>query len=111
MLFAVLSVAHTWPLATDPAHLSRNDNSDTVFCEWIVSWVAHQAPRDPVHRFDANIFYPNAGTLAYAEHMFVPSMMGAPVYKISLPPGTSCGRPSRTMRSDRPLPSAPPPCR
>jgi hypothetical protein len=30
VLFAALAVAHSWPLATAPAELSRNDNADTA---------------------------------------------------------------------------------
>ena len=63
-LFALLSVVHTWPLVTAPARLSRNDNADAVLNEWIVAWVAHQAPSDPRHLFDANIFFPDRHTLA-----------------------------------------------
>ena len=44
-LFVVLALAHTWPLASDPAHLARHDNRDTMLNEWIVAWVAHQMPR------------------------------------------------------------------
>src|SRR5262249_48930284 len=38
-LFLVLSIVHTWPLATAPARLSRNDNADTMLNEWILAWV------------------------------------------------------------------------
>jgi hypothetical protein len=73
-----LAVLHTWPLATAPHRLSRNDNADTMLNEWIVAWVAHQAPRDPMHLFDANIFYPEPRTLAFSEHLAVPAAMVAP---------------------------------
>src|SRR5262245_53443992 len=78
-LFALLAAAHTWPLATAPGMLSRNDTADTVLHEWIMAWVAHQVVADPVHLFDANIFYPERDTLAYSDHLFVQSMMGAPL--------------------------------
>lgn len=78
-LFVVLAVLHTWPLASAPGHLSRLDNNDTAFNTWIIAWVAHQVPRDPLHLFQAPIFYPERDTLAYSEHMLVPSMMGAPL--------------------------------
>jgi hypothetical protein len=79
ILFALLAVAHTWPLATAPGTLSRNDTADTVLHEWIMAWVAHQIVTDPIHLFDANIFYPERRTLAYSDHLFVQSMMGAPL--------------------------------
>jgi hypothetical protein len=78
-LFAALAVAHTWPLATQPGTLSRNDNGDTVLIEWSLAWVAHQLPRDPVHLFDANIFYPAKHALAFSEHLFTLAIMGAPL--------------------------------
>jgi hypothetical protein len=78
-LFAVLAVIHLWPLASAPGTLSRNDNGDFVLHEWIMAWVAHQIVADPLHLFDANIFYPERGTLAYSDHLFVQSMLGAPL--------------------------------
>jgi hypothetical protein len=77
--FVALAVAHTWPLASAPAVLSRNDVADTVLHEWILAWVAHQLVTDPLHLFDANIFYPERHTLAYSDHLIVQSVMGAPL--------------------------------
>ena len=79
-LFLVLAIAHTWPLATAPSRLSRNDNADTVLNEWILAWDVHQALHDPRHLFDANIFYPNTDTLAYSEPLLVPAAIGAPLF-------------------------------
>lgn len=78
-LFVVMAVVHTWPLASDPAHLSRTDNADTLLNQWVITWVAHQAPRDPMHLFQANIFHPEPDTLAYSEAMIVQSAIAAPV--------------------------------
>jgi hypothetical protein len=78
LFFAFLAVVHTWPLASDPGHLSRNDNADTMLNTWAVAWVAHELPRDPRHLFDANIFYPEHTTLAYSESMLTQSAIGAP---------------------------------
>ena len=78
-LFVGLAMLQTWPLITNPAHLSRNDNADTVLNEWTMSWVVHQAARDPLHLFDANIFYPERHTLAYSESLIVQSAIGAPL--------------------------------
>jgi len=78
-LFVGLAVLHTWPLATAPGTLSRNDNGDFILHEWIMAWVSHQVVTNPLHLFDANIFYPERYTLAYSDHLFVQSMMGAPL--------------------------------
>ena len=78
-VFVVLAVLHTWPLALAPGTLSRNDNSDTVLHEWTLAWLAHQIVRDPLHLFDANIFYPDRLTLAYSDHLFIPGIFVAPL--------------------------------
>jgi hypothetical protein len=46
---------------------------------WCMAVVLHQLPRDPVHLFDGNAFYPYRDTLAFAEHLFVPALFAAPV--------------------------------
>lgn len=80
LLFAIgLSIVHTWPLATHPAALSSNDNADAQLNEWILAWVAHALPRDPLHLFQANIFYPANDSLAFSEPLIVPALMGAPL--------------------------------
>jgi hypothetical protein len=76
----LLAVAHTWPMALDPATHSRNDNGDTQLNEWIMAWVLHQLAHDPLHLFDGNIFYPARDSLAYSEPLIVPALMGAPVW-------------------------------
>lgn len=86
LLFASLAVLHTWPLATAPARLSRNDNADTMLNTWIVAWVAHTLPRDPWHLFDANIFYPERGTLAFSEPLVVPGAMAIPLIEAGASP-------------------------
>ena len=78
-LFLGLAILHTWPLATAPGTLSRNDNGDAVLHEWIIAWVAHQLVAHPLHLFDANIFFPERQTLAYSDHLFVQSLLGAPL--------------------------------
>jgi hypothetical protein len=77
--FLLLAVAHTWPLALHPARLSLNANADAELNEWIMAWVAHQLPRDPLHLFEANIFYPAHDALAFSEPLIVPALMGAPI--------------------------------
>jgi len=85
-LCLLLAVLHTWPLATDPGTLSRNDNGDAELNEWAMAWVAHQVPRAPLQLFDANIFYPERDTLAYSEPLIVPALMGAPLYWVGFSP-------------------------
>jgi hypothetical protein len=79
VLFLMLAIAHTWPLMTAPATLSRVDNGDYSLNAWALAWVVHQLPRDPRHLFDANIFYPEPRTLAFSEHLMPQAFFAAPV--------------------------------
>jgi len=78
-LFLFLAIAHTWPLITDPARLSRNDTHDTVHHEWILAWDAHAIATDPLNLFNTNTFYPERDTLAYSDHIIVQGLVGAPL--------------------------------
>ena len=85
-VFTVLAIVHTWPLATNPGVLSRNDNGDTQLNEWILAWVAHQLPRNPAGLFDANIFHPAADVLAFSEPLVIPALMAAPLLWLDASP-------------------------
>jgi hypothetical protein len=80
MFFIAMTAVETWPLVTNPARLSRNDNSDTLLNEWALAWVVHQAPRAPLRLYDGNIFYPERDTLAYSEPLIVQSALATPVF-------------------------------
>jgi hypothetical protein len=88
LLFAALTVLHTWPLAGNLSGLSRLDNDDTGLNVFIVSWVAHVVPRRPLDLFEAPMFHPEPHTLAYSEHLLVPSLMGAPLLWAGVSPIT-----------------------
>ncbi len=79
VLCLVLAVIHTWPLALAPGTYSRNDNGDAQLNEWILAWVEHALVRDPLHLFQANIFYPARDALAFSEPLIAPALLGAPV--------------------------------
>src|SRR4029077_13618480 len=66
-------------LAQAPATWSRVANADYTLNAWALAWVVHQAPRDPLHLFDANIFYPEKRTLAFSEHLVPQAVVAAPV--------------------------------
>ena len=61
-LLTAMTVVMLYPFAR---HLDRvSDLFDPLFSIWRIAWVAHQLPRDPVHLYDANIFWPERYTLA-----------------------------------------------
>ena len=76
----LLALAHTWPLVTAPASLSRTDSADGLLNQWILGWVAHAMATQPLSLFHANIFFPEPRTLAFSEHLVVQSLFSAPVF-------------------------------
>ena len=76
----LLTVAMTWPLAPRLGSLGRVDNGDGQLSIWNVAWVARTLVVDPVHVFDANIFYPHHDTLAYSENNLGAGILALPVY-------------------------------
>src|SRR6266566_3758905 len=83
---AMLTAALTYPIAFKLEHVGRVDNGDGKLSIWNVAWVARTLVVDPLHVFDANIFYPHRGTLAYSEANLLPGVIGIPVYWASRNP-------------------------
>lgn len=74
----LLTVAQTWPLASNPGYHSRVDTGDYNLNVWAVDWVARTLPTDPLHLFDANIFHPQRLTLAYSEPLILQGVLAMP---------------------------------
>ncbi len=62
-----------------------SDPGDPYLTAWILHWDWKQAFHDPLHLFDANIFYPSRLTLAFSENLFGVSVFGFPLYFAGLP--------------------------
>ncbi|HEX4346934.1 MAG TPA: hypothetical protein VHZ73_05140, partial [Vicinamibacterales bacterium] len=86
--FAVLACVATWPLALHPRSLVYEIavNFDAQFSVWNVAWVARALLSDPLHVFNANIFYPHSWTLAYSEANLGAGALAAPVYWLTKNP-------------------------
>jgi hypothetical protein len=76
--FLLASLFYTYPLVTAPTRAHRLDSPDAMLNGWIVSWCLHQLPRDPTHLFDANIFFPERGSLAYSENLLTGALFASP---------------------------------
>jgi len=85
--FAVLTIVLTYPQAR---YLTSGVgiHFDSLFNVWRLAWVAHQLPRDPLHLFDANIFFPERATLAYSDAMLLPGVALAPLAWLGMSPIT-----------------------
>jgi hypothetical protein len=79
IVYLLLTAAMTYPQARFLTDTVVPDYGDPLFSTWRISWIAHQLPRDPLHLFDANIFYPERHALAFSDAMIVPSLMVAPL--------------------------------
>src|SRR3989449_4374700 len=77
---AILTVALTYPLAFRMGSIGRINTGDGQFSIWNVAWVARTLVVDPLHVFDANIFYPHRGTLAYSEANLGAGALAMPAY-------------------------------
>jgi hypothetical protein len=79
--FSAFTVWLTSPLAFHLGSFAyRQDNGDGQFSIWNVAWVAHALTSNPAGVFDANIFYPHRGTLAYSEANLGAGLLAAPAY-------------------------------
>jgi hypothetical protein len=67
----------TWPQAL---YLGTKvaAHQDPYLSIWRLGWIAHALRGDPRHFFDANIFYPNARTLAYSDATLLEGALAAP---------------------------------
>ncbi len=82
LLFVVLSLVLTYPL---PFHLADGveDRQDALLNVWITAWDGHQLLHDPLHLFDANIFYPYPRTLAYSELLLGNGLLALPITAVT----------------------------
>jgi hypothetical protein len=76
----IITVVMTWPLAIRGASAGRIDSGDGQFSIWNVAWVARTLVADPRGLYDANIFYPHRGTLAYSEANLGAGALAVPFY-------------------------------
>jgi len=83
-LFAILTAIMTWPqvlvLSTHAV-----DDPDVFFNLWRLRWITH-ALSSRASLFDANIFHPERGVLAYSDALLVEGVLGAPLLHAGVPP-------------------------
>jgi hypothetical protein len=76
--YLLLAGAATWPLAARARDHVFGLGTPPLNI-WSIGVVLRQLVHDPLHLFDGNAFYPYGETLAFSEHLFVPSLLAAPV--------------------------------
>jgi len=85
--FCLLTGVMTWPWIL---HL-RNavaDKGDPYMIAWTLWWDFHQTFHNPLHLFDANVFYPYRYTLAFSENDYGIALLCFPLFAMGLRPLT-----------------------
>ena len=81
----VLTLFVTWPqclyLGTRVAV-----HDDSYFSMWRLAWIAHALASEPRHLFDANIFHPARGALAFSDATLLQGLLGAPFLWANISP-------------------------
>ncbi|GIJ50808.1 hypothetical protein Val02_76940 [Virgisporangium aliadipatigenens] len=63
----LLAVVMTWPVMLHPASRLPWDLGDPALQAWQMAWAGHALPRDPVHVFHSNTFYPEWYSFAFSD--------------------------------------------
>jgi len=112
--FCGLTAMMTWPWIL---HLrdAVADKGDPYMIAWTLWWDFHQTFHNPLHLFDANVFYPYRYTLAFSENDYGIAMLFFPLFALGLRPltvnaiatffgfvlsGYGCFRLTRTLTGD-----------
>ena len=87
LFFLGSTIVATWPLATAPFGrlFAPIGAGDPYLNLWILGWDLGTISRDPAalltgRIFDANIFFPALGTLAYSDHLILPALLVWPLW-------------------------------
>jgi len=75
-LFAVLTIALTWPMAL---RLRVMDAGDSAFFAWTIGWEIHALASDPLRLPHANIFHPLRYTLGMDEPILGTTLLVLPL--------------------------------
>lgn len=88
--YVAAAVVTTWPLVRHPASLlgAPSGAGDPFLNLWILGWDMQAVLTNPAsildgRVFNANIFHPAAGTLAYSDHLLLQGVLLAPLYAIT----------------------------
>ena len=83
---AIAATVLTWPLALHPFTrlVAPTGPGDPYLNLWILGWDLGTITRDPIalftgRIFNANIFFPAEGTLAYSDHLILQALLLVPV--------------------------------
>ena len=78
VVYVLLTVALTWPLALRPASIVPNDLGDPLLNTWILAWDARTLPLTAAW-WNGPQFYPVPGTIAFSEHLLGLTVFTTPI--------------------------------
>jgi hypothetical protein len=87
LVFFCLTALLTWPYINYLRDVVV-DPGDPYLVSWILWWDYHQTFTNPLHLFDANLFYPLRYTLAFSEHCYGIALPFFPLFAMGLRPLT-----------------------
>ncbi len=64
-----LAVVTSWPLVLHLPSRIAPDLGDPVRTAWQIAWVGHAMLHNPLHLFNANVFYPHPLSLAFSDSL------------------------------------------
>jgi hypothetical protein len=77
-VYAALTFAYCWPLSAHPGSAIAHDAGDPVLNTWILWWTTQAVPLT-ADWWNAPIFWPASGTLAFSEHLLGLAPISAPL--------------------------------
>ena len=80
--FVALTVLYLWPLPANLLHGVAHDLGDPILNAWILWWTTKAVPLS-AHWWNAPIFYPASGTLAFSEHLLGLAPVTAPLIALT----------------------------
>lgn len=87
LAFCAFTALLTWPYI-NYLRFAVVDTGDPYLMSWVLWWDYHQTFTNPLHLFDANIFYPYRYTLAFSEHCYGIAVLFFPLFALGLRPLT-----------------------
>jgi hypothetical protein len=82
VLFTAVSLIYFWPLLRVWGDHIGPDLGDPLFVLWVLKWGVHQIRLGLPDVWDANIFYPTRGALAFSDHLLGPAAELVPFLKV-----------------------------
>ncbi|MGH7893540.1 MAG: discoidin domain-containing protein [Candidatus Binatia bacterium] len=84
----------TWPLGADLGagylfpreEVATPSRADVALITWMMAWSGHALRTQPLHLFDANIWYPIANAMCFSEHMLGAAAQVFPLQVIGMDP-------------------------